>query len=315
MTVLFNSSRPLGRCENLTAIWNAYEGKKTFNMGGFGDVSRFSDCDVVVTDEFIRSKRKSQTVVMVEHGLCGGKKYGLDQPYGVFYPEACNLVDYFIASSERGREFAASAAGIPIERCLAFGMPRTDAYFGKKKGDGGTFLAGYERAYLFAPTFRARWEPPMPRVDWLAVDEKLEDGEVFVIKRHMITGEPILNVQCEHIVEVDKDEPSTPYLIDCDVAITDYSSIVLDAYVLGKSSVMFAPDDDLAAYEKARGFYLDYSEYGHIRCKSGGSLVLSARLACDFGTNDVEKRCMEITADACDGHSTERVVDLIRGLA
>ena len=314
MTVLFNSSRPLGRCENLTAVWDAYDGPKLFVQEGFADVSQHG-CAVVVTDEFVRRKRSGQTVVMVEHAISGGKLYGVDQPHGVYTREACGLTDWYVTSSEGTRAFAASAAGIPIERCLPLGLPRTDAYFGKRKGDGRTFLAKFQRAYLFAPTFRASWEPEAPGIDWDAIDAQLDDDEILVVKRHMITGEPMLGGSYAHIAEVDSSEPSTPYLIDCDAAITDYSSIVLDGYVLGKPSVLFAPDDDLAAYEAARGFYMDYpGGYGHVRAKDAGSIVMCARLAALEGMNGVERTCLERTAGACDGRSTGRVIELVRSL-
>ena len=314
MLVLFNSSRPLGRCENLTAVWEAYDGPKRFVQGGFADVSPF-DCDLVVTDEFIRRKRPSQTVVMVEHALVGMKFYGCDQPHGVYTPKTCGLVDWFVTSSEHGRAFNASAAGIPVERCPTLGLPRTDAYFGKRKGDGGTFLAKFSRAYLFAPTFRASWEPKAPAIDWEALDAQLEDDEVLVVKRHMITRDALAGGGFSHIVEVDPDEPSTPYLVDCDVVITDYSSIVLDGYVLGKPSVLFAPDEDLAAYERVRGFYMRYpGDYSSRSATSMQEVVALARRAAREGMTQVELFCRDRTAGACDGRSTERVIELIRNL-
>ena len=62
--VLFNSARPLGRCENITAVWNAYDGAKRFEQVGYGDVS-WVPHRVVVTDEFVTCKRPNQTVVMI----------------------------------------------------------------------------------------------------------------------------------------------------------------------------------------------------------------------------------------------------------
>ena len=313
--VLFNSSRPLGRCENLTAVWNAYDGEKVFVKNGFADVS-YRPQTLVVTDEFVHKKRPDQTVVMVDHSVHGGKLYGIDQPHGVYKRETCSLIDWYVTSSEHARTFAASSAGIPMERCLPLGVPRTDAYVGKRKGDGNTFLAKFARAYLFAPTFRASWEPKAPEIDWAALDARLEDDEVLVVKRHMVAGSPLTSGAYSHIVEVDSSEPSTPYLIDADVVVTDYSSIVLDGYLLGKPSVLFCPNDDLAAYKRTRGFYMDYpSAYGHVTCNGAGALVMSARLALLEGMNDVERGCMEKCAGACDGHSTERVIELIRSLA
>ncbi len=314
MTVLFNSSRPLGRCENLTAIWDAYDGPKRFFQGGFADVSPFAECDVVVTDEFVRAKAPHQAVVMVEHGL-RMKRYGLDQPHGVYTPEACRLVDWFVSPSEQSRRWDASAAGIPVERCLPLGFPRTDAYIGKRKGDGGTFLADYDRAYLFAPTFRASWEPEAPEIDWAVIDNQMDDGEILVVKRHMLTGRSIADGEYEHIVEVDSSEPSVPYLIDCDAVMTDYSSIALDGYVFGKPCLLYCPDR--AGYMESRGTYMDYPRaYSsrYLMAEYHDAIIPLLRRACCEGMRDVDLDCRDAVAGACDGHSTERVIEFIRSL-
>ena len=312
--VLFNSSRPLGRCENVTAVWDAYDGPKRFGQVGFGDVSRFPQ-RVVVTDEFVRSKRHDQTIVMVEHGITGGKLYGVAQPHGVYTSETCGLTDYYVVTSEQTREIGAASAGIPVGRVLPLGLPRTDAYHGKRRGDGGTFLAGFVRAYLYVPTFRASWEPPAPEIDWAALDAQMGDDEILVVKRHMATGRPMLGGSYAHVFEVDCSEPSTPYLIDCDVVVTDYSSILFDGYMLGKPSVLMAEPADVAAYMEARGMsYTFPSEYGHVVCRSTDAMVLSARTAALDGMGRVECACLQRTASACDGRATERVVELVRRL-
>ena len=318
MRVLFTSTRPLGRCENLTAVWEAYDGAKVFSRIGFGDASIF-DCDVIVTDEFLEYVDKPrQKVVMIAHGLTGGKLYGNDQPHGIFEgkAESTALVDYYVVSSEHGRQFAASASGVPIERCVPLGMPRTDAYIGKKKGDGGTFLAEYRRAYLYAPTFRAWYNSKPSRIDWVLVDSMLEDDEVFVVKRHMVVGERVIGYKFEHIVEVENTEPSTPYLIDCDVLLTDFSSILFDGYVLGKPSVLVC--DEMEDYMVTRGMYMRYPwEYGSRWARFASDpkgVIENARAACETGMRNVERECLRKTASACDGNSTERVIDLIRRL-
>lgn len=317
MTVLFTSTRPLGRCENLTAVWDAYPGDKVFERIGFGDASH-SECGVIVTDEFLENVDKPrQRVVMLAHGLTGGKLYGNDQPHGIFRgkAESTALVDWYVVSSRHGRKYAASASGLPLERCVPLGMPRTDAYFGKRKGDGGTFMAD-RMAYLYAPTFRAWYNAPRVKVRWRAIDSLLDDDEVLVVKRHMVVEEPLVGVKCKHIVEVGNDEPSTPYLIDCDVLVTDFSSILFDGYVLGKPSVLAV--DRAGDYLRTRGMYMDYpSEYGS-RCaligREPAELVRQMREALENGMGEVERRCREMTAGACDGHSTERVVALIKEL-
>ena len=315
MTVLFNSSRPLGRCENLTAVWDAWDGPKRFVQVGYGDMSAYPE-DVVVTDEFVAGKRPGQTVVMVEHGPAGGKLYGCDQKRGQYTRERCALVDWFVTSSEHGRAFNASAAGIPVERCPALGFPRTDAYFGRRKGDGGTYLAEYPRAYLYAPTFRAGYDEPLARPDWALLDSLLEDGEALVVKRHMHQRDWFLDRDYAHIGEADSADASAPYLIDCDVLATDFSSILFDAYVLGKPSVLAADAGD--PYLESRGMYMDYpADYGSRAVSLAGherEFVELLRDAAENGMGDAELRCRELTAGACDSRSTVRVIELVRSL-
>ena len=95
MTILFNSSRPLYRCENITALWEKYDKEKFFNQGGYIDLVKrgLSDYDIVVTDEFIYNKAPNQKIIMIGHGLNGGKLYGVDQPYGKFNLKSWQITD------------------------------------------------------------------------------------------------------------------------------------------------------------------------------------------------------------------------------
>lgn len=316
MTVLFNSVRPLYRCENLTSIWNAYQGDKIFKQGGYTDLRKYGNHHVVVTDEFIRNKSTGQKVIMIAHGLTGGKLYGIDQPHGQFKPECCRLVNYYITSSEYGRKFAASAAGIPMSRCLPLGMPRTDNYINTQKGDGKTFLPHYKRVYLYLPTFRAKYNKPAPQINYEYLNSLLEEDELFVVKRHMINKNKILPHTFSNIYEVDNSEITTPYLLDCDVVATDFSSVMFDAYFLNKPVVLTADEND--DYLISRGMYLKYPyEYSSrfIAIENNEDEFLRLlREAADNGMTDIEYQCRELTAGACDGHSSERVVELIERL-
>lgn len=319
--VLFCSSRPLDRAENLKAVWDAFDGGKEFariRPNGTCPEAEGAERDgrkVVVTDEFLKTihGKDRVKVVHVGHGVTGGKSYGLDQRVKYYSPEQTAQVDYFVVTSSTGIPFAASQAGIPCHRVLPLGMPRTDAIVGSSKGDGGTPLASSRRAYLFAPSFRAGWEPKAPRIDWGAVDGMLEDYETVYVKRHMMTRAPLVDVPCEHVVEIGPDEPSTPYVIDCDVLATDYSTILADGYIAGKPGVLFCPD--WREYVEVRGMCLKYpDDYCSIVVTDEKSLVEGFRCAFLHGMGPIERSCRELMAGACDGHSTDRVVELVRSL-
>jgi CDP-ribitol ribitolphosphotransferase len=198
--------------------------------------------------------------------------------------------------------------GVREDQVLPYGMPRTDCYAGKKKGDGGTFLAG-KRAYLYAPTYRSAEDGPLPELDLEWLDGELSDGEMIVVKAHTMTGK-ILKGSFRHIVEIDPEEPTAPYLYDCDVVITDFSSIMFDAYLLGKPVVLF---EKRKGYLKTRGMYFDYpGGYSSRYCTDEHDLPDALRDATDLGR--VERECIRKVAGACDGHSSRRVCELIRSL-
>lgn len=306
--VLFVSRRPLGRCENITAVYNAYNGEKEFVIPWKGEQAlQKHDYDLVVTDEFISSA--NAPVIMIGHGISGGKTYGMDQPRPYHNEETAKLLAYAIATSEDTVDLVAKQCGLPRERVLPYGMPRTDVYFGKKKGDGGSGLPTEKRIYLYSPTF-ASWE--MTEDSRVMIDNMLEDDELFVIKRHMFTGMKAPDGTFNHSIEISPLLPSAQYLIDCDVLITDYSSILFDAHVLGKPVVLFEKDMD--KYMANRGMYLPYPNgYASRHTTDEKELVKMLREAKEPLEEDIE--CKRYSASAClDGQSTNRVIELMEDM-
>ena len=307
LMVLFTSNRPLSRAENIKAVYRSYDEQKRFKQTGVWKQPITEEYSLRVSDEFVGEI--SPKTIMIGHGVTGGKLYGLDQARPYYRRECSKNLLYVVTTSEEMREIAARQSGVPIDMVLALGMPRTDAYFGTKKGDGQTAMA-HKRSYLYAPTFRNIGETPFTMIDWDYIDQNLTDGELLVVKPHMNMGR-ILKKLYRHILEAPADKPSTPYLIDCDVLITDYSSIMFDAHILKKPVVLF---ERAKGYIETRGMYLKYpEEYASRYCTNETDLIETLRTAYEPGRAD--KRCMMMTAAACDGHSSERVVKLIRETA
>ena len=307
--VLFTSNKPLERAENIHAVFSAFDGEKEFihtNPWKPNPDLSSSRYSIRVADEFIGASPGK--AIMIGHGIAGGKTYGLDQPNPYHRKQNAELLTYVITTSEEMIPLTAKQSGVPEDRVLPLGMPRTDNYFGKHKGDGGTFLAE-KRAYLYAPTFRAKGDPNYPEIDWDWLDDHLGNDEVLVVKPHMVT-KTILKRTYRRIIETSSEEPSTPYLIDCDVLITDYSSILFDAHILGKSVVLFEKNTGFLA---SRGMYLDYPyEYASRYCTNEMDLLQLIRYA--DGPREEDRECIAKTAAACDGHSSERVCELIRSI-
>ena len=289
-TVLFTSQRPLERCENIKALYDAYDGPKEFAQlnwwrAGF-DVSPYH---LMVTDEI--PGMECDRIIFIPHGMEGTKKYGLDQPRPYATERLCHMITYAVCQSEKTVPLMANQLDLPEDKVLPLGMPRTDLYERKEHHD--------KKLYLYAPTYGA--EQP---VDWQKIDSMLDDDEVLVVKPHMLSGRIIWD-EYKHIYEASNDEPSAPYLMSCNVLITDYSSIMLDGLYARIPTILFTKDK---TYTERRGMYYQYPEaYSSYYTDNEETLIEMLR-SCKW--EDEEKR--SFFCGACDGHSRERVIDLIR---
>jgi len=318
MTVLFSSDRPLQRAENLKAVWDAYDGPKEFVKGIPNACKALSPrYSVFVADcmpQYSPSKGDIKTVFL-GHGVMVDKLYGLD--FTEAHRRGVEQIDYAVTPDGLPREHTATALGMPLERVLPLGFPMADRYHGKRKGDGRTVLSAFKRAYLYTPTWRPGTTPPLPKIDWAKLDSMMDDDEVLVVKRHMCTKRSLVGVHLRHVKEYDRSIPSVPFLIDCDVLATDFSSILIDGYILGKPSLLVTDGAD--GFLMEHGMYEQYPDfYGSRTVQAEGredSFLEALRAACVAGLGEVERKCLEVSVGTCDGHAAERTADLIRSLA
>ena len=307
--VLFAGTRPYGRAENISALYDAYQGEKKYiQVIGINDhpLIHSGDYDVLVIDDI--PSYSPGKCIMIWHAIQGGKIIGYNQPNAYVTQERISKIDYIISASVDSIPMWERSFRFPKNRILPLGMPRTDQYIGKKKGDGGTILAG-KRAYLYVPTFRWSPEPNLIPPNFYKLDRLLHDDEILAVKAHMI-GEKILDGNFKHIIEIPQDEPSAPYLYDADVVITDYSSIIFDGFLLGKPAVLF---DKNPGYLNIRGMYLDwpYQYSSYFTTDEEDLLQLCRSRECMTVT---ETMCRRTVARECDGHSCDRIIALINEL-
>ena len=309
--VIFASLRPLERAENIKAVWDAYKGKKIFarsNTEAGQKIIKNVEADCVVTDEYI--SQSASPIIMVFHGIAGGKTYGLDQPRPYHYKENVENYLYFITSSEQMVDFVAKQCGAPKEKVLPLGLPRTDIYFRDPKRDP-KFLPEEKTVYLYCPTFKTLTEK---KTDWHKIDGMLNENEIFVIKNHMIEGDPHIaeDNKLKRVKIVSCNFPSAPFLKGCDVLITDYSSIMFDGMLFDKPVVLY--EKDYEVYKQTRGMYFNYpSGYSGRHVRTELDLVGMLRNAKE--SDAICKANKEHLAGACDGHATERLIELIDSIS
>lgn len=289
--VVFTSNRPLHRAENIKAVFDAYDGEKVFSNFPVENVEKY---DLMVTDELPNAAPKK--CLFIGHGMGAGKLYGLDQPNPYFHSP--HLITRAIASSIDMIPIVAGYCGIPKDRVVPLGMPRTDGYFSGP-------VAHKSRRHLYAPTFRSgRWLP-----DFNLLWRLLPEGEQFIVKLHMVTGNQVQS-HWDSIKIASSAEPSAEYLKNADTVVTDYSSIMFDAMVLRIPVVLFAKDSQ--NFLKNRGMYCEYpGMYSPNFCDNEQDLM--EHLA-EARWDDRLEYLRQYHAGLCDGKSTERCIELIRSM-
>ena len=303
--------KTIDRAENIKCLYEAYPGKKTFVQ--CGDINYWmaiesGEYGLIVLDVF--PQNHPLPTLMIWHAIQGGKYIGLDE--GKYYTrEQAQYFDAIVSAGHGGSCLMSQCTGVPLKKIYPLGMPRTDRYIGKVKGDGHTesiriLKQPWPRIYLYAPTFRQADETPLPMVDWHWLDKQLTDDEILVVKYHPYSYDPRLQGY-RHIVGADRMTPSVDYLYDCDVLITDYSSIMFDAYLLDKPVVLFEKNK---GYLQTRGMYLNYPwQYSSRYATNEQELLELIRTA--KGVDYTGQKCIDYLAISCDGHSCERIIKLI----
>ena len=282
---------------------------------------------VIVTDDYLKycrdtRLRKGQKLIQLWHAPGAFKCFALDAPSRLTEAqERATHAQYtdVCVSSEGARPFYARAFGVPLNVVKALGTPRTDALLDEtaRAASRAALLARRpalqnKTVWLYAPTFREKNGAPLqfdPKLDFSALNAALGEDEVFVVKRHPVMQTPFFAPDTYDNVLDLTDEPTSDLLCCADALVTDYSSVVFDAALLGVPCVFYCPDR--ADYE--RSFYLDFDRDlpGPVLTKPD-ALLPALRSACAAPDRAKLRAFCEAQMAACDGHATERVVSLIR---
>ena len=168
---------------------------------------------------------------------------------------------------------------------------------------------------LYAPTFRKQAEGSMPEVDWPLVSKVLDAlGLKMVVMRHPNTPEPIVGCEYENMIELDGTMQSSVEIVKhCSALITDYSSVMADAWAAGKPVVLLNRED---GYLDKRGMYFKYPDgYSSLSASAMELAVEKAAWAISnkLTASDTSRFYRECMGE-CNGKATERVVGFIKGL-
>ena len=269
----------------------------------------------------VQVHRDKTHIVQLWHACGAFKKFGLDNLRVPADLERANHSQYSLVSvsSSHVRDIYARAFGIDVSRVRSLGVPRTDLLLDtgyQRRNKGRVFLAHPEladkRLVLYCPTFRqingtqSVWSHGL---DWASLSRALPDDVVLVVKPHPLERFDLLGGQSyKNVVRLD-DVKTSDVLFAASLIITDYSSIVFDAALLGIPALFYCPD--LSSYET--GFYLDFPDdlYGRLVTDPHdlSSAIVSSLESFDWSHfNQFRERYL----GSCDGNSTNRIAKFIR---
>lgn len=214
----------------------------------------------------------------------------------------------------------AEAMDLPESCIYPIGVSRTDVFFDRERLDGALEkvwekfpAAKGKKIILFAPTFRGhlRSAATVTNLDIALFQKELGEDYVLIIKHHPVVRHlPPVPEELDGVFVYDATQEMEieDLLMAADVCITDYSSIIFEYSLMRRPMLFYAYD--LEEYYDWRGFYYPYKELtpGPI-CKTNEELVDYIRHLDERFDVSVIDAFRERFMSACDGHSTERILE------
>lgn len=189
-------------------------------------------------------------VIQLWHAFGAFKKFGyqaLDIAEGHSTQEAMLFkihrnYSWVVCSGEGARKGFAEAFACPVERVVPLSRPTQRRL---KELTGGARRSNGKPVVLFAPTIRKYDKSVHPVQDLMEREEELFADEPYEVRwalHPLESGKEAAGGVPEHVLQAD-------------YVVTDYSSIVYEAYLLGKRVAFFVPDIDY--YLKSPGLNVD----------------------------------------------------------
>lgn len=296
--------------------------------------------------------REDTKVVQLWHACGAFKMFGLSDIGKVSHLKQStkNHRSYSVAavSSEAMVPFYSEAFGIAPECVLPLGVPRTDIFFDKgyRKRVRARLHETYpelvgKRVVLFAPTFRGSGNKdahyPWERFSVDAFLEVLPADTILVIKNHPFVKQKF---DCREesrgrVLDLTGQENINDILFITSLLITDYSSCIFEASLLAVPMLFYV--FDLEEYVKSRDIYFDFASFApgkqmkdfeELKEETGKYLAGSGSEADKLSEDRAKqeersqtameeerrKEFCEYFLGSLDGHSAERVADLVIGL-
>lgn len=277
---------------------------------------------------------RSETVLTQTWHACGAfKKFGFSTAalkYGETaeemkkYPYYGNTTYVTLSSPEIAWAYEEAMMLGRHKECLKpTGVSRTDVFFqpeflkaAKKHFDRCVPFAKGKKVILYAPTFRGNASDATSPdcLDVRGLKEALGQEYVLVCKHHpFVMHPPAIPKECRGFAKDVTEELSIDELLCVsDICISDYSSLVFEYSLFGRPMLFYVYD--LEDYFDWRGFYYDFHELAPgPAVRTNGQIIDYIRHVDERFDRGRVRRFREKFMASCDGHATERIINLVFG--
>lgn len=261
-------------------------------------------------------------VIQLWHAAGAFKKFGFssigyaDSNTESFERGAHKNYTKVVVSSSEIVPFYADAFDVPENDVVPLGVPRTDRFFNEdyKAFIKASFLGKYphlkgKKIITYAPTFRGG---PGERQNFVMnlnirrLAEELGDEYALILKMHpSVTRGVGVPFDLQEFAFNMSREDINDVLINTDILITDYSSVVFDFSIMEKPVLFYAYD--LENYLGERNFYYDYEAFVPGPIVRTNDEIISAIETNEFDLDKV-RAFKERFFDDLDGKAAERIV-------
>ena len=286
---------------------------------------------VVVVDDYffpiyVVRPHPETTIVQTWHASGAFKKFGHSVSNGSFGADAelrsrvrihANY-DLCLVGSAQAAVHYAEAFGLPLDRFVTrLGIPRTDLFFGDEAAGVADDvrrrygLTADRRVVLYAPTFRGDRVTEARDagiLDLETLQRALGDDHVVILRLHpFVRNRGAIGPKLARFVIDASDEPDiNALMLASDVLVTDYSSAIFEFSLLERPMAFLAPDLD--AYERERGFYVDYRSWVPGPVFDDTAALATWLRAGEFDRERV-RRFRAASFEVADGQATRRFID------
>lgn len=288
---------------------------------------------VVFVDDYYHflsylKKKDDVTLIQLWHACGAFKTFGFSRLGRDSYLRQSSpnhrQYDYVVVSSQEVIPYYAEGFGVAMEKVIPLGSPRCDMLenedykkrFKKKFYKENPTLQG-KKVLLFAPTFRGggmgSCHYPADKFEIDNLLSNLDDDWCVIVKMHPYLSErPTYSPKyADRVFDFTANYDINDLLFITDLLVTDYSSVIFEASIVGIPMLFYA--FDLNEYSRDRDFYCNFESF------VPGKIVLSMEEMLEAIKNNDYKQ--ELVAPFKErffgdttGHATDNVIKFTKEL-